>query len=494
MEKSKKTIHPEWAVKCRRPGTELRFIGGHYYLYEVSSVYDKEKKRPRKKTGKLLGKITEMDGFIESEKYRLARLAKKMVAPEAGSVISIREYGLSSFILGEEVRQISEALKEVFPSTWDKILGLAYCRLVYQSPLKNMPYRLQRSWLSNQLKLDDWKERDIALFLRDLGRNRELAVTYMKRFVKEGDFVLADATDILCKSSRITLAKSGYNHHMNYQQQIGLMYLYSAQSRMPAYYRIIPGNLREVKAFKQCIQESGAENVVAIADKGFYSKENAKMLADENIRFIIPLRRNNVLADYSAVEKGTIKSGSNYFLHEERVIWCCEMPSAENRVILFLDERLKVQEESDYIARIKSCPEDHSIEKFHEMKNRFGTIAVDTNIKDASPEKIYSTYKSRMNIEIMFDSLKNVIDADSSYMQDEEALQGWMFINHLALQIYQLIYSRLLENDMLSKHSVSDILMILSDIRKARINGSWLTCEITNKILKVLGKFGFHIT
>ncbi|KKR03606.1 MAG: hypothetical protein UT30_C0024G0001, partial [Candidatus Uhrbacteria bacterium GW2011_GWF2_39_13] len=36
MEKSEKAGHPEWAVKCRRPGTELRFIGGHYYLYEVS--------------------------------------------------------------------------------------------------------------------------------------------------------------------------------------------------------------------------------------------------------------------------------------------------------------------------------------------------------------------------------------------------------------------------------------------------------------------------
>lgn len=156
--------------------------------------------------------------------------------------------------------------------------------------------------------------------------------------------------------------------------------------------------------------------------------------------------------------------------------------------------RLKVQEESDYIARIKSCPEDHNIEKFHEMENRFGTIAVVINIKEASPEKIYSTYKSRMNIEVMFDSLKNVVDADSSYMQDEEALQGWMFINHIALQLYQLIYSRLLENDMLSKHSVSAILMLLSDIRKVRTNGSWRTCEITRKVVKVLGKFGLHIT
>lgn len=40
----------------------------------------------------------------------------------------------------------------------------------------------------------------------------------------------------------------------------------------------------------------------------------------------------------------------------------------------------------------------------------------------------------------MFDSMKNVLEADKSYMQDEETLQGWLFINHIALQLYQELY------------------------------------------------------
>ena len=41
--------HPDWAVKFRRPGTELRRVNDSLYkLYECSSVYDKEKKRARK--------------------------------------------------------------------------------------------------------------------------------------------------------------------------------------------------------------------------------------------------------------------------------------------------------------------------------------------------------------------------------------------------------------------------------------------------------------
>lgn len=57
--------HPEWALKYKKPGTELRFMKGRYYLYEVSSKWNKEKKRAQKITGKILGRITE-NGFTPS--------------------------------------------------------------------------------------------------------------------------------------------------------------------------------------------------------------------------------------------------------------------------------------------------------------------------------------------------------------------------------------------------------------------------------------------
>lgn len=65
--------HPDWAVKFRRPGTELRRVNDSLYkLYECSSVYDKEKKRAHC-TGKYLGSITEAGGFKESRKRIMER-------------------------------------------------------------------------------------------------------------------------------------------------------------------------------------------------------------------------------------------------------------------------------------------------------------------------------------------------------------------------------------------------------------------------------------
>lgn len=65
----KETKHPQWALQHKKPGTELRLINGRYYLYQYKTVYDKDKKRPRKITGKLIGRITQKEGLIFFKKF-----------------------------------------------------------------------------------------------------------------------------------------------------------------------------------------------------------------------------------------------------------------------------------------------------------------------------------------------------------------------------------------------------------------------------------------
>jgi hypothetical protein len=71
----KATYHPAWATKYRDKGKELRFINGKYYLYEYKTIYDKEKKRPKKISGGLIGSITEQGGLIPSPKRVLKTAA-----------------------------------------------------------------------------------------------------------------------------------------------------------------------------------------------------------------------------------------------------------------------------------------------------------------------------------------------------------------------------------------------------------------------------------
>lgn len=89
----RKSPYPKWVDKHRKPGTEIRRIGGRFYIYEVSAYYDPKRKKGRKKTGKYLGRITEKDGFIEAASRKMS----KTYAPAHGAV-STKEYGLWAFM------------------------------------------------------------------------------------------------------------------------------------------------------------------------------------------------------------------------------------------------------------------------------------------------------------------------------------------------------------------------------------------------------------
>ena len=73
--------YPEWVEKQRRPGTNISCIRGKYYLYEASSVWDKEKGRARKVTGKYLGRITE-DGLIPPKEKKPDEIGENLLARE----------------------------------------------------------------------------------------------------------------------------------------------------------------------------------------------------------------------------------------------------------------------------------------------------------------------------------------------------------------------------------------------------------------------------
>ena len=80
---------PDWAQKHKEKYTEIRRINNGFYKYQVAFAYNKDKKRTEKKTIRLLGKITEKDGFIPSSKDALRRISEEL--PK----VDIKTFGLS---------------------------------------------------------------------------------------------------------------------------------------------------------------------------------------------------------------------------------------------------------------------------------------------------------------------------------------------------------------------------------------------------------------
>jgi transposase len=487
MNSNNKSPYPDWVLAHKKQGTEIRLINSRYYLYEYKTVYDPTRKRAKKISGKLLGSITEKDGFIPSA----TRIASNSKGLQVNQPITVKEYGVVQLI-EQRFSLYKDRMSLFFPEYWKEILAIVYCRFVFRCPLKNIPFRLDSSFLPESLQLPSFNEKTSSIILNQIGKMQASMKDYMKSFIKKGDYVLMDGTNIFSSSNQIDMVKQGFNHSYNFDGQVNLLYIYSATQRMPVYYRLLPGNIRDVKSFKNTLIEAGIEESVIIADKGFYSQSNIDLLTAEELSFIIPLKRDNSFINYQSIEDNTLKSGGNYFEFEKRIIWHQSFPIGKLMLHLVLDDVLRVQEEKDYLKRINNKSEGYTIEKYHERKNRFGTIAFLCNRVDDA-KNAYETYKGRLYIETLFDSMKNVLEADHTYMQNEDTLQGWLFINHICLQWYQELYLELKDKQLLKRISVNDYISCLTDIKKIKINNQWYFNEFTTATKKLCNKLNIKI-
>jgi len=480
------TKHPEWATKHKRKGTELRHINGKYYLYEVSSKWNPTLKRSQKITGKLLGKITEKDGFVESSK---ALLRKQKLTP---TNISVKEYGVTAFI-DRYLSEYKQLLKKHFPEYWRSIIALAFSRFVYHSPLKNVEFHYNTSYLSEMYPGEDLSAKTLSYIIKQIGFQRDKIVDFFKEFNFADDYILFDGTDLISNSKKMDINKFSKTKSGTFDFVANIMFVYSINLQLPIYYRLLPGNIKDIKAFKLCLEESGIKDAVVIADKGFYSQKNLDELRNADFNFILPLRRNNQMICFDDINKFIESSKCNYFKYENRIIWYVRTKIGDETLSLYLDEELRVNEIKDYLNRIDSLPEKFSKEGFQKKAQRFGTIALLHNF-DKSAEEIFVDYKSRASIEIMIDTLKNILESDNSYMQNEQALEGWMFINHIALHWYYKILQLLKNGNLNKKFSPMDLIMFLKEIKKVKIDKTWHNAEITKKTEDLLKLLNVPIT
>ena len=182
-------------------------------------------------------------------------------------------------------------------------------------------------------------------------------------------------------------------------------------------------------------------------------------------------------------------------MYQDRpIFYTCLEEKDKRQVIIFTDKSLALEEEKTYLRQVSAQKEGYTIEQYKEKQIGFGTIAMVTNCQDKTPSKIYEAYKTRMEVEIVFDTYKNLLEADRTYMQSDKSMEAWVFINHLATMLYYRIFNLLKSHDLLKSISPHDLLLRLSRINKIKINNTWLTSEINSKTAKLMHKLNLPVT
>lgn len=482
---------PEWVQKFKEPRTEIKKVGGHFYKYRVEYRYNKEKKRTDKITVGLLGKVTESDGFVPSDKQLLREKAGRSFDPAKVDIKMYGVYGLFSELLEEEIRGLGTFFES---KDLEVLLTVSMLRFAHEAPIKRMQRLHHHDYCSLFWHKTSLTDKTVTDTLRYIGENRRLIIDWMKTRIsgkKEDqsleEFVMIDSTHVTTTSNLLDINAPGYNPAKNFDEQIRLMYMFSSGLKQPVYYRLINGNIPDVSSMRLCVEEMGVGDVVFIADKGFYSKSNIKTLSDNGLKYIIPLYRNNKLIDFTPLEESDFKKKNSYFVYENRVIWYYYYQKDRQQLVTFLDEKLCTEEERDYILRMGTHPEQYTREGFNKKLDAFGTLTLTTNT-EVNPEELYEKYKQRNEIEVMFDSYKNFLKADRMYMQNRMVLEGWLMANFLTMIAYYKLYQKLSQAKQLNKYSPKDIIEISKSISKIKINDSWLTTETTKKTMELFKK------
>ena len=490
--------HPQWALAQKKPGTELRCIRGKYYLYECSSFYDKELKKTRKKTGKYLGMVTEEKGLVPPRRRQVAieneeaseNAEKGQILVPEPKVGQVKEYGLSSFI-SAQCGALTDNLKAAFPRLWNRILAMAYCRLRNQSPLKYIQDDFADSCLSLTLGTQGLSARTLTDFLKDLGKNREGILDFMRKYAGAGGNVLFDGTDMLSASARMDFPRMSKTKLGGFAEAVNMMMAFSTAQMLPVYYRLLPGNVKDITSFLTSVDEFGDKSITIIGDKGFFSKKNVEELDKRNLRFIIALRRSTSGLDYARLFS---RACEGHFFYAGRLIKYTSQTLDGHTVYLFFDAKHAAEEEADYLRRVDDeKQEKYTMDAYEAKAPQFGTLAV--MVADGiSAKEAYDNYKSRCEVEQEIDVLKTDLDALTSYMQDNDRLEGWMFINFIALHIFYMIRKRVVEKNLTSKMSTREAIRILCRQRIVRLDNEWKKAEASSKDKAQLEALGVPIT
>lgn len=471
---------PDWAKKHQTVGTQIVKIRENYYIYKISSRWDKNKKRARKVTEKYLGKVTQ-EGIIKPKHERVLSQLDN---------ISIKEFGASS-LLNYICHNLKEDLGNTFPDDWKAIFSFAVLRFFEQSPIKNLLHHFEHSFLSSLFSDADLRQKQVSLLLEKIGSRRHTMVEYMQKSCSSKGNLLVDLTHIFSSSENLTWLSIGHNSEGQFHPQLNMLLLFSKDENMPVYFRLLDGAIKDVSSIKGTIDEIGIKDVIFVGDKGFFSEGNEELCDFSGIKHIFPLRRNSTLIDYSVMKKQSRRYFDGYFFFNERHIWHKTTKVNGKRCILFFNERLKTEEENCFLSRIDN--KQSELQEFYDKEHALGTIVVLTNVDSLTAEEVYQYLKARTNIEIVFDTFKNILEADKTYMQNDAKLYGWMFINFIALQMYYTLYGILLKKKLLNNYSPQDILLHFSKIYSVKIGEKEIISEVPKTTRLLMEKFGITL-
>lgn len=464
----------EWLAEQRANGTkclEVKVSNGNHYVYRSTSRYDPDTKGAKKKS-EYIGVLDPEKGFIEKTKD----------ARKKDHVISIKETGPLR-LLDACCGDLFNILERRFPDYYDQLYAMALMRSIDRTPLK----RADSFWE----KFDGIRHicpalspKSVSDMLRDVGSDREAQDLVFRDLDMNCRELALDLSEFFSESGNIPFAEGGYNPTQDDSPMINIAMVCAQDSGIPVMIRMIPGNVRDIRTVCATICEMERRDAVIVADHGFYSNENINALDYSGMGYIMPVKRNSLIYENANVKK------YDSFEYRGRLIRFGKFRYDHHLAYKFEDKTMRLGEEHSAFMKYKDGR--LTKEQVEDRKKCMGQTIIVSNT-DASPEEIYLMFKCRDSVEKRFRTFKSVLDADSTYLLDNEAAFGHVFVTFLSMYMIAKLEGRIGEAGLLSKMSAEDVLLEYSKAYAVELESGTIDYGMPKKLEELDAKLGMKI-
>lgn len=427
---------------AEKAAIELRRIRGYYYVYQVTHFWNKQLKKSIKIT-RILGSITPNGTYKPKRQITNTNTSH------------IYEYGHAELCL-----RLSQDIQNALTNTpmKNEILALSIIRAIDPGPIRLAQDAWEDTYLSTKLQAN-LTPKNVTATLSTLGNMVQENYELFAKLAPQEGMLFYDLTSILSYSKNLDLAEKGFNPEHETERQVNVAMAFSTSTWLPVAVDVFYGSIREVKVLKYFRERFPNKDLGFVIDRGFSSPYKLfRDLKKEDIRFIVPLKKNAKLLPLFPKMTGTFEYGKKRF-----VAFCVKPRRGYGFLYLFEDPELKAKDEKVLLGKVNKGK--MTMDQYRKESHCAGVVGILSNV-DAEPRRIYEQYKEREEIEQAFDYMKNDLEADRTYLGRDDAERGYFLVVFLAMRIYFKILKRLRERDLVGKVSVKEVLWALSKMRK----------------------------
>jgi len=481
---------------------------GVTYIYDSTSYWDKEKGQARN-TRVCIGKLDpDTNEIIYNKHYKEQEHLKKGAGRP--SALSYKRQFYGATYLFDQISKnlgIGKDLSICFGKQYKQLLSTAYYLILEDAA----PLSRFKRWSASHKHPhgeDIPSQRSSELFasVTEDAKQRFFNLQSSRRV--EEEYLAYDTTSISSYSQTLKQVKYGVNKDHDPLAQINLALLLGQHSRLPVSYRKLPGNMSDVSTVKKLLSDLEGmpiKKVKLVLDRGFYSQKNVNDLYSHHYKFLMAskiylkwikthieeIQPHMVTRKHYSVDQGLYmqsvttnwdysytKPRSQEKLQEKRRIYLHiyynEQRATDERVRfnIYLD---RLEEELLHNKRdprhekayqryftITQTPKrgihiTANDEAIQEKEKNFGYfVLISNSIKEA--KEAIEVYRSKDVIEKAYNDLKHRLNMRRTSVSSEEALEGKLFVQFVALIIISYIKRKMEQNQLFKKYTLQGLL------------------------------------